>query len=534
MSLIWHLAWKDLRRLALPIAVWIGFLAAFTLGFASVRPPAVPLPTSNSIMWVSRISGSFMIADILTSFLAAVLAARWAQEDATRETTAFWRTRPISGPRLFVAKIMAIAIGLILLPAVALALVWAGQGFSGREISAAAAEFTVEQLLVVIPAFALGTATPNLGRFLLFAVLALTAYVMSVVILPEWVPHPGEFFLQRSRAFAVLMVGLAGALLLLLWGYFSRRGAHWIFGATLAAMIMTGIGWSSDLSGSIHWLAIDEEWRNWPATPDQQKQLAVSWSALRIRDQDTALVVKVDSREAGHEFVAPTDAIVRVPNPGNRGSVAIYSRRGSHWGEAAALQVAGFHPAAPSLAWEIDLATSAEVVASLRQTAQVAPRSQVRMTQMHAQLLWEIPLRSGQEGRAGSSFTRIVNLALVDGRVTARLHEVDSVLTVDDGVAPGSLYFWRRADNRRVDCFLVVNRGRGIAQAAGLRDQGAARLNSLMISDSALQLPAADVMGDATAPNSGLTLIKVRFERQEDFEYVVPGGPIEIVEDSRS
>jgi hypothetical protein len=534
MSLIWHLAWKDLRRLALPIAVWIGFLAAFTLGFASVRPPGALLPTSNSIMWVSRISGSFMIADLLTSFLAAVLAARWAQEDATRGTTAFWRTRPISGPRLFAGKIMAIAVGLILLPTVALALVWAGEGFSGREITAAAAEFMVEQLRVVIPAFALGTATPNLGRFLLFAVLALTVYVMSVVILPEWLSQTG-LFLQRSRAFAVVVVGLAGALVLMGWSYFSRRGTSWIFGAILAAMTMTGVGWSADLSGSIHWLASDEEWRNWPAaTPDQQKQITATWSALRIRGQDAALVVKVDSREAGHEFVAPTDAIVRVPNPGNRGSVALYSRRGSYWGEAAALQVAGLRPASASLAWEIDLTNFAESVASLRQIAQVAPRSELRMTHMHAQVLWEIPLRAGQEGRAGSSFTRIVNLTPVDGRLTARLHEVDSVRTVDDGMASGALYFWRRSQNRRVDCFLVVNRARGIAQAAGLRDQGAARLNSLMMSDSSLLLPADDIMGDATAPNSGLTLIKVRFEREEDYEYIVPGGPIQIVEDSRS
>lgn len=533
MSLIWHVARKDLRRLALPIAVWIGFLAALTLGFAWVRPPADPLRTSVPVMWVSRISGTFMIANILITFLAAVLAARWAQEDGTRETTAFWRTRPISAARLFAAKLLAIAVGLILLPAVALALVWATQGFSGQEIAGAAVELMVEQLIVVLPAFALGTVTPNLGRFLLFAAIAMTVYVLSVALFPAWLPQTGAF-LGLSRALAVIAAGLTGAMMLLLWGYFSRRNTLGIFAATLAAMVTTGVGLNGDLTGSIRWLDANREWQHWPAvTPEQEKQIAAKWSALRIRDQDTALVLEVDSHKSDREFVAPTNAIVRVPNVGHRIFPAFYARRGLHWGEAAALQVAGFRPPTQSHAWEIDLTTFAEAVANLRQTPQVAPLSQLRMTQMQARVLWEIPLRAGQEVRSGSSFTRIVDLVPMDGRLTALLHEIDSSLTVEDGVADG-LYFWRRSDNRRVDCFLVVNRARGLAQAAGLRDLGSARLNSLMISDSSLRLPSDEVIGDAAAPNSGFTLIKVRFERQGDYEYVVPGGPIEIVEDSRS
>ena len=99
MKLTWHIVAKDLRRLQLPLALWVAvFLAEFAIG---VR-----------LLYGSTLSFSTFLVyqetDLVLSGLKAaigyLLVPALIFEDVLVDTTAFWPTRPISGARLLAAK----------------------------------------------------------------------------------------------------------------------------------------------------------------------------------------------------------------------------------------------------------------------------------------------------------------------------------------------------------------------------------------------------------------------------------------------
>jgi hypothetical protein len=536
MKLIWQIVKKDLRLMAWPVALWIVLSATTTAVFGALRLPAEPQRMFLPLGWAQQVQGLAVCGNLLLGFASAVLAGFLVQEDSSVGTTAFWQTRPIPAARMLAAKVVGAALLLVIAPAVALTVVWAAEGFSLREIGAAASEIMAWQTLIILPALAIGAATSNLGRFLFTALGALAVFGLSEFdFMHGWGKTRLDTQSDQSRMFMVLVVALTGAAVILVWRYMLRRSRPvLVLAMTAVAVMTTGGGWSLDLTGVFPWLGASEWIWKRPASAEEN-QVRAAWDKLVIRNGEAALTLTVSREKGDHIVFAPTRMQLVVPDPTRAGSARtmgylIYDR-GTRWGEAASLQLTGFSKDEGPFTWEIGFRGFPEAVEVLRREREALDGSRIKVVRMHPRVMWEVPLREGEEVRQGSSFTRIVELSSINGQRTVLLHERDARLALDDNILL-SLND-RRRDDAVIDCFLVVNRAQGFAQAAGLEELGTAAMNSLMISARALRLPAGGGDGLSAAWEKGANLIKVRFERDGFFGCDVPGGPITVVEEGK-
>lgn len=185
MNLTWHLARKDLRRFAAPVAVWLALLVGPLVAFRFF------VPNLDGHM-ASSLEASVRIASIWTGVLVAVqgligyaLAGALVLEDSQRGTTAFWKTRPISRGRLIGAKALAGGVAFIVAPPVALAAVWLTLGFDGREIGVSAWAFTTVHGSLAAVAFVLALITRHLAQLFLFTLaLGVGFFGLGIVARP--------------------------------------------------------------------------------------------------------------------------------------------------------------------------------------------------------------------------------------------------------------------------------------------------------------------------------------------------------------
>jgi hypothetical protein len=164
MNLTFHLVRTDLRRLWL----WVAFIAAVVvtmnaIGFWIVT--FLPLDSEHHVaVALTRIGASLeylRLAGVLAGYIFVILLV---QGDRTIGTAPFWLTRPISGIRLFTAKVLTIGLVLVVFPVI-LSLPWWGWcGFGWREMAIASAEFGVVALGLGCPAVFIGVLTDSLSR----------------------------------------------------------------------------------------------------------------------------------------------------------------------------------------------------------------------------------------------------------------------------------------------------------------------------------------------------------------------------------
>lgn len=179
MNLAWHVARKDLRRFALPVAFWIAFLVGPLVAFRFFSPEL------DGHM-ASSLDASLRILSIWLGILAAAqgmiiyaLTGALVLEDPWRSTTAFWRTRPIARPRLLAAKAIGAGVAFLVAPVVVLAVAWFGLGFGVPEIAAAAWAFAKVYGGIATVAFALAVASRHLAQ-LFFHTIVLGGVVAVV------------------------------------------------------------------------------------------------------------------------------------------------------------------------------------------------------------------------------------------------------------------------------------------------------------------------------------------------------------------
>jgi hypothetical protein len=99
MKLLWHIAWKDFRRLRWLIGLFAAVIAV-KLGLGA------GLLWANDDAWFRFLveCGNWVIG--LEVLLGYALVAALIHEDRTIGASAFWMTRPISGGRLLAAKLL--------------------------------------------------------------------------------------------------------------------------------------------------------------------------------------------------------------------------------------------------------------------------------------------------------------------------------------------------------------------------------------------------------------------------------------------
>jgi hypothetical protein len=136
VNLHWHVVRKDARRLWLPLAVWAFLITSQHAADWWLQH----LPTGDrmKVEWMGWFAKMLFVLPVGIGY---VLAAGIVMEDPAVGSTAFWKSRPISGSRMLGAKVLGCCI-LLIGPPLVLGMPWwiAGNGVDG---SAAASIFGV-------------------------------------------------------------------------------------------------------------------------------------------------------------------------------------------------------------------------------------------------------------------------------------------------------------------------------------------------------------------------------------------------------
>lgn len=508
MMLTWQIIRKDLARLILPLSLWVLFVVGTTVGFGLWLAPEGTGEISN---WIEGVNGGGIAMVLLQSTVGTLLAAVMLLEDRPGGATAFWLTRPMSGTRMLVAKILGGVFGIAVIPAMALALCWVGLGFSLRETIWAAVEHLVWQTVLVVPALAVMAQGGGLGRFALVAMASWLVVMFTVIAIDtpsvRFLLHPQWVSTQGATMVGVLALGAA---LVLITAYRRHRVLPSVlWGVTLALLIVLRTTTGEVITGA-------------RVQPSPELE-GVRWEQVRGDGGNQVVTLLTPGPDAAGRWLAPLAARVQATPAGKTYEL----ERASAWAEVAARRLVGMERGSGPLTWS--LALGGELAGQLRENPTMGA-GEVRLAKMQARVLWEMPLRVEAAVRHGSSFARMLSLGWVDNFARRRivLQERDARLAMEEGVGLNlGERAMRRRDDARVDAFLLVNRTRGYARVLGLQELGTARMNSLLLTARALEIEPAAAIGPAlNAWEEEAVVIKVRFTTLEAAVHGLPGGTV--------
>jgi hypothetical protein len=112
MRLAWHVVRKDARRLCLALVLWAVLITVQHA--AEWWLQHLPADDKIRIQWMRWFTTMLFVLPVGIGY---VLAAGIMMEDPAAGSTAFWKSRPISGARMLGAKVLGCAVLLIGLPA---------------------------------------------------------------------------------------------------------------------------------------------------------------------------------------------------------------------------------------------------------------------------------------------------------------------------------------------------------------------------------------------------------------------------------
>ncbi len=177
MNQIWTLVRKDARFAAAPI-LWLTAVVVLSLwGRSLIRLPFDAGFSNEAVAWRQQVSQACDLAGLVANItgllqvvLTGLLCAHLLQQDSLTSDRAFWRTRPISPARLFVAKLGVAVVAAVLLPALGAALVWTTVGAPPDDVWSLALTFVAHQATLAAAALGFAAITANLASFVFAAI----------------------------------------------------------------------------------------------------------------------------------------------------------------------------------------------------------------------------------------------------------------------------------------------------------------------------------------------------------------------------
>ncbi|MEO6569686.1 MAG: hypothetical protein ABIO94_13050 [Opitutaceae bacterium] len=209
MSLIWHIAWKDLQRLRWAILGFC-FLIGARLGLGAVLISGL---NGASNWFLAIISASYVLMG-LQMVTAYFLVAAFIHQDPIASTTAFWTTRPISGTQMLAAKLTGLIVALGVIPILLMLPWWLGCGYGPREIASAAIETLLWQALVSAIALPIATLSDGLSRYLVWTLILIAALAtLALSLQASPMQNAGDFAKAVAAAALFLIGGMTAAIL---------------------------------------------------------------------------------------------------------------------------------------------------------------------------------------------------------------------------------------------------------------------------------------------------------------------------------
>ncbi len=497
MRLVWHIVRKDLRRFALPIAVWLLTLTGPTiLGLSTPKPEGHLALNLEMMLGAQKTAVRFM--DFALLLFGYLLAGSIVLEDSLAGSAEFWKTRPVSGARLMAAKGLGAACVLVILPLIVLTFVWCANGFGWADLTAATGSFFVAQARLLLLALALAALSRSLAQFVLYT-LVLIGVAGGCIAVSELMVGIVPPHIRASRDLLALRLIPVVALLVIPLQFLARRSrdAWTLIGLAFIAFFFIRVAWPWDVvSGartSRHAARFQER------LEDRAAAVVVEPTFRKSRP-DSSEMPNLFGRTAwvAGGFYAPTFA---------KTSDGFYAMRSSGvWEGEAGLRLLGFkHDDSLrcqliGAQWPKRNAENPELVGAL-EIWFVRPR-----------IVGEAPLRVGEHFQSGANLTRVLFLERNESnRLDAVfIEERDS----ETGALAGWGSNWTPGDAQRsvhIDQYCLVNRAKQKAQALYGGGIGAIDLNAVVVQYRRLHVAGEDDWGDGT-------LVKIRFECDHRFE----------------
>jgi hypothetical protein len=176
MNLTWQIVKKDARAMATPLTVWLILIAADLLLGVWASHGNLGAGAWNDFDQIRIYHNLLQILQLGFTFAFIV---ELVQGDPPAGPKAFWRTRPISRPRLLGAKLIAVALFFWLPPVLMATPWWLDSGLGAHDMATAAQEILLRQTAITLPAMALASMTSSLAGVIGTAITGLLVLAAS-------------------------------------------------------------------------------------------------------------------------------------------------------------------------------------------------------------------------------------------------------------------------------------------------------------------------------------------------------------------
>jgi hypothetical protein len=522
VNLTWHIVKKDLRQMAVPVGVWVGFVVVSTFVWGrlpfQVEPHLAQLggvglmPAAGS--WTSQMIQISSLLASLHAGIGSLLAVHFLQQDSLVGTTGFWSTRPISNGRLLRAKLLGALMLFIVFPAIVMAGVWLSFGFSLAEAAHMTAEFSSLHLWLIVIAMSVATLTGNLGTFLFAAIGAVCSITIGKVLFGS----TGAIPIGRRFSFELLLV--LGPLALLVGQFLTakRRLGWWMYGGVLLLLVMTRFGEFPGASAIAHRIQI---WsRPGPPSTPEDRSLAVRLGPV-IGDDTLSIRPIVTGRDVPGLVLAITGLTFVFPT--ERHAVLRSWSMGSLWGGPAALRVVGGKASESPPYWDFGARFAEPITAGARSEFRQAG---IDLSWVEPRVLWTAPIAVGAVAGNGSNTTRIVSVGVENGRALILCRETDMHYGWSSWPNEREIFSASRYD-LYADCYVVTDSETG-EQTVGKRwDSSAAALHGIVVTIQGVSIPTSASANDVAAWLAHRTLTKVRFFHRHDIHVTFAAGKLD-------
>lgn len=502
MNLAWHIAKKDMRRLALPTGGWLVVLVAAAIAFRVISPPAEGHAASAIDMWQKLAMIWGRLLEWLQIFIAGLLAGYLVIDDPLTDTNSFWLTRPISRGRLLAAKLMAAAVLFLAAPIALLLPVWLACGFGAGDIAAAGWQFVASHGGWILFALMAASLARSLPQFLFFSLVIAGGFAAtSVIAASVWRDAPMAVYASREW---LVMTGVLPVMgVVLTHQFLTRRVARtWLLvGGALVAALLIRSTWLHELpiGGAAPRLEP-------PRAGDHAEDIVAAPSFTKYQANSVPTLY-------GKTVWRPDIFFVPMIAHSPRGEVAM--RAGGMWEAQASLHALQAKPPTDPLRWQL-------VTRLFRPVAMTTDGTNLAGTlevwAVRTRVLGEMPVRVGAELRVGANRTRILALQFNEGRLDRIYLEESDALAHSRGRWNDPWSARTSGNESHVDCYALVNAAKDIVSPASVFVLG----QPVEIGSFAKQFRDLSV-GWGEKERGPPMLVKLRYERDHAF-----GIPLEV------
>jgi hypothetical protein len=236
MRLVWHIIWKDVRRLRWQLALW----AVVILAQYAVWHAGSPIENAGSTRGVTTAVIVLWALHLLVGWL---LVPQVLEDDSLSEDRAAWRARPISAGRMMAAKVGGVLLMVAVWPSVLTLPWWLEYGFGAGMIFRAMAVNVAGMALLALVAMMIAVLAEGLARFVAWSIVLGFGMLLCGAWLAAALETANRSDINAAvlltRAWLVCGIVVVTAAVVVPWQFLTRRP---VVGRVLVGAMAAAVG----------------------------------------------------------------------------------------------------------------------------------------------------------------------------------------------------------------------------------------------------------------------------------------------------